>query len=125
MIDNVKIDNAIDLGPVTEFSFPNVGKDHSIVAYFRPACSIKSATFASNTSTVKVKLTNAPDARLVCAVYKPDGTMAAVKSEEISADDSTVNVQFSAAQIPSKWVIRIMIVDSNWKPLCDSFEINN
>ena len=123
-IASVLVDG-VSMDPVSAYTFDTVFKDHVIRATFKKQYEVLSAVVNASRNTMTVRLSNAGNARVLCALYAQDGQMLAESSVEVTANIGSVTLPFDTSKRTAGCAIRVMLVDAKWQPLCPRFEIRN
>ena len=123
-VENVKVDD-IDLGALTEYTFQNNFRDHTIVVYFKAPYAISEASYDRASGSVIVDFANDARCRLVCAVFTEDGAMRRVVTRSVKANAGEAVVPIDGSDVSANCVIRVMLVNNKWMPLCKQYTITD
>ena len=123
-VESVKLDGAVDMGCVGEYTFRNVNRNHMIVVQFaRMDVGITQAAYDPQTAEVSVNFLCGGNAKLICAAYTSEGKMIRAVLRNISVGETETQFSLAGTQLPEGWKMKFMMVDAFWRPLCASREI--
>lgn len=123
-VESVKVDG-IDLGAMTEYTFQNNFRDHTIAVYFKKAYAIKDAAYDRAANTVTVDLDNEARCKLVCAVFDGDGAMRGAITRSVKANAGEAAVPLAGVTVADGGAIRVMLMNDKWVPLCKHYTITD
>ena len=119
-IDSVKVDGE-EQGTVSEYEFTDVTRDHRITVTFRRVCGVTEAFFDRASNTVSAELVKQGSVRLVCAAFDSEGRMICMASRTVAKNSDTASVVLPGGALPENVTIRLLLLDSSWRPLCKSY----
>ena len=84
---------------------------------------ITGGSYNSSTKRVSVDFTNPGAAYIAVAGYNADGQMSIAKRVKVSANAGHVDISFSGSSLDNASVVKVIMMDSSFKPLCGSHRI--
>jgi len=122
VIDHIMVDG-IDMGALSEYTFRNVIRDHTIAAYFRKAFEIRDVCVDAGTGELQVRLWNESNATLIGALYSETGQILSVASQRVQAKCEQTQMHLSLPGANGNYTVRVMLLQDDLAPLCTSYEL--